>query len=50
MRQDAIDDRRQRNERDDPHRAPARGAHERIHLENLPEQRGPSVRGLSATD
>jgi hypothetical protein len=50
MRQDPIDDRRQRDARDDPHRAAARGAHERIHLVDLPQQLGPPVRRLGATE
>jgi hypothetical protein len=46
VRQDLVDHRRLRDEGDDPHDAVARGAHERVDLEELLEERRPPAVGL----
>ncbi len=46
VRQDPVDHRRLRDESDDPHDAVARGARERVDLEELLEERRPPAGGL----
>jgi hypothetical protein len=50
MRENAIDDGPVSDARNDPHRAPAPDARERVHLENAPETIGPSATGLAGGD
>ena len=50
LRENAIEDGPVSDERNDPHRAPAPDARERVHLENAPEQIGPSATGLAGGD
>ena len=49
MRQDPVDHRTRRDERDDPHRRAARRTPERVHLEDPPQQLGPPELSLRAT-